>query len=405
MATTAGEQPAGGELFTRGGRDAPDTRGLSMVAKHLEKQQKEKEQRAMERLHLLLPALGPTVRAIALQECNWDEERALTMLRRFQVAKTDELSKLHKERRRHQLALQSGKPERRDKKGKKEKKRRREEGGSSGSDDSGSSSGSDSGSDSDSDSGSGSEYERARGKGGKRRRSRSRSASPKKGRKEKRSSKDKRRGSKEKKKKREKREKKDKKRRGSKEDKAKPKVGPVGLEYGKYGIIRETDMYSKRPEFQLWAIEVKKIDIEAMPRSEEKEMFKEFMEEFNTASFPHKKFYDLDMYEKQQAAKAAKKGGPKTSTERTVFDDETERKREFAAERARQQAERMKQAYEELKTTDKAKDMREQQMMRQKMELAYKTGDRATAEKLQKLLEPTDIAEIGKVKRAPATGT
>mgnify|MGYP001810483686 CR=1 FL=1 len=31
------------------------------------------------------------------------------------------------------------------------------------------------------------------------------------------------------------------------------------------------------------------------------------------------------------------------STERTVFDDETERKREFAAERARQQAERMKQ--------------------------------------------------------------
>jgi hypothetical protein len=55
------------------------------VAKHMEKQQKEKEARAMERLHLLLPALGPTVRAVALQECNWDEERALTMLRRFQV--------------------------------------------------------------------------------------------------------------------------------------------------------------------------------------------------------------------------------------------------------------------------------------------------------------------------------
>lgn len=37
------------------------------VAKHMEKQQKEKERRAMERLHLLLPALGPTVRAVALQ--------------------------------------------------------------------------------------------------------------------------------------------------------------------------------------------------------------------------------------------------------------------------------------------------------------------------------------------------
>lgn len=51
----------------------------------MEKQQKEKEARAMERLHLLLPALGPTVRAVALQQCNWDEEKALTMLRRFQV--------------------------------------------------------------------------------------------------------------------------------------------------------------------------------------------------------------------------------------------------------------------------------------------------------------------------------
>lgn len=34
-------------------------------------------------------------------------------------------------------------------------------------------------------------------------------------------------------------------------------TGPIGQEYGKYGIIRETDMYSKRPEFQLWAIEVR----------------------------------------------------------------------------------------------------------------------------------------------------
>jgi hypothetical protein len=45
-----------------------------------------------------------------------------------------------------------------------------------------------------------------------------------------------------------------------------------------------------------------------MPRSEEKEMFKDFMEEYNTASLPHKKYYDLEVYEKQQAAKAARKG-------------------------------------------------------------------------------------------------
>ncbi|PRW57929.1 RNA-binding 25 [Chlorella sorokiniana] len=411
-AGAAGAGPSGGELFTRGGPNVPDNRGQSMVAKHLEKQQKEKEARAMERLHLLLPALGPTVRAVALQQCNWDEERALTMLRRFQVAKVDELSKLHKERRKHQLALQTGRPEKRRSGKERDGKRKRRKGSGS---DSGSGSGSgseSSGSESSSggESESESEEERGRRKGGKRRRSRSRSRSKersgKRGRKEKRSSKDKKRGSKEKKKKREK-EKKAKKERREK-DKAKAKAGAIGQEYGKYGIIRETDMYSKRPEFQLWAIEVKNVDIEAMPRSEEKEMFKDFMEEYNTATLPHKKYYDLELHEKQQAAKAAKKGSRADADEgpeHFAFNDEEERKREIAAERARRQQERLKQAYQELQTTDKAKDMREQQLLRSQMELAYKTGDRKTAEKLAALLAPTDLADLSKPVRPPASGT
>ena len=39
------------------------------------------------------------------------------------------------------------------------------------------------------------------------------------------------------------------------------------------------------------------------------------------------------------------------------------------------------------------------------MELAYKTGDRKKAEKLAALLAPTDLADIGKPQRAPASGT
>lgn len=181
--------------------------------------------------------------------------------------------------------------------------------------------------------------------------------------------------------------------------------GVVGMEYGKYGLIRETDLYNKRPEFQLWAIDVKKIDIEAMPRSEEKEMFTDFMEEYNTASLPHKKYYNLELYEKQQAARAARKGITLVSQERTAFDDETERRKELAAERARQQAESLQRAYEELKTTDKAQDMREQQMLRAQMTLAYQTGDRAKAEKLAAVLKPVELADIGKNRRPAATGT
>ena len=32
------------------------------------------------------------------------------------------------------------------------------------------------------------------------------------------------------------------------------------------------------------------------------------MEDFNTGTLPHKKYYDLDAYERRRAAKAAKKG-------------------------------------------------------------------------------------------------
>ena len=49
--------------------------------------------------------------------------------------------------------------------------------------------------------------------------------------------------------------------------------------------------------------------------------------------------------------------------------------------------------------------MREQQLLRSQMELAYKTGDRKKAEKLAELLKPVDLAEIGKNKRPPAMGT
>jgi hypothetical protein len=49
--------------------------------------------------------------------------------------------------------------------------------------------------------------------------------------------------------------------------------------------------------------------------------------------------------------------------------------------------------------------MREQQLLRSQMELAYKTGDQAKARKLAALLEPVDIADIGKNKRPPAQGT
>lgn len=79
-------------------------------------------------------------------------------------------------------------------------------------------------------------------------------------------------------------------------------------QYGQYGIIREGDMSSKFSEFQQWAIDEKKADVEALPKWEEKELYLEFMEDYNTGTLPHRKYYDLDAYARQKALKSAKRG-------------------------------------------------------------------------------------------------
>ncbi|KAM2573545.1 hypothetical protein TB2_005603 [Malus domestica] len=66
------------------------------------------------------------------------------------------------------------------------------------------------------------------------------------------------------------------------------KVGAVMNSWGKYGIIRETDMWNKRPEFTAWLLEVKLVNLEHLANWEEKQMFKQFMEDHSTASFPLK---------------------------------------------------------------------------------------------------------------------
>ena len=40
--------------------------------------------------------------------------------------------------------------------------------------------------------------------------------------------------------------------------------GVIREGFGAHGILRETDMYSKRAEFQAWAIDVQKVDVEIM---------------------------------------------------------------------------------------------------------------------------------------------
>lgn len=307
----------------------PDARGQSMVAKHADKLQQEKEERAMAKLAALMPRLSKATHAVALQECGWDDELASAMLRQFESAKAQELGVLREKREEihRKLALSKEK-----KANKKEASQKRHKSISESSEDD-----------------------------RRRRRSRRSKRSHHRDRKDKRRDRD----------------------RGDESRKSKS-----SSRYGRYGILRETDYDAKRPEFTLWALQVKGKDVESMSRFEEKDLFHTFMEDYNTATLPHKKYYDLEAYEKRRAADSGRYGD--VSTERVMFNDEAERKREIAEERQRQHAERLREAYMEMQTTGKAADMRAQELLRARMSLAYRTGNQEEAQRLAERLKPDD---------------
>ncbi|KAF9281800.1 hypothetical protein BGZ68_006428 [Mortierella alpina] len=73
-------------------------------------------------------------------------------------------------------------------------------------------------------------------------------------------------------------------------------------EYGTHGILTASDMWNKENEFQAWLIEVKGMNPETIPQTKMKEHFLGFMEDYNTVTMPHEKFYNLTQWEDRQRA-------------------------------------------------------------------------------------------------------
>ncbi|KAL5730300.1 hypothetical protein ACHQM5_003139 [Ranunculus cassubicifolius] len=195
--------------------------------------------------------------------------------------------------------------------------------------------------------------------------------------------------------KRRKRKEKEKKRKGGKDVKEKKKKkdkskGAVTNSWGKYGIIREQDMWNKRPEFTAWLLEVKKVNLESLPNWEEKQMFKEFMEDHNTATFPSKKYYNLDSYHRLKVEKQMKKGIKVPQTERTIFNDEEQRRQEMMAVREKQKEEQV-EALKRSMQSGMAQAMKEQAQLREEMAYLFKIGKFEAAAAIQRRLDP-DVA-------------
>ncbi|KAL0955623.1 hypothetical protein HGRIS_001856 [Hohenbuehelia grisea] len=89
-----------------------------------------------------------------------------------------------------------------------------------------------------------------------------------------------------------------------KEKKAKKakKKGGEKPHWGKYGIITETDIFTKGPEFHTWLVEERKINPETISKDQSKKEFSRFVEDFNTATLPHEKYYNMEAYDRRMAA-------------------------------------------------------------------------------------------------------
>ena len=142
------------------------------------------------------------------------------------------------------------------------------------------------------------------------------------------------------------------------------------------------------------------------------------MEDFNTSTFPHEKFFDLEAWDKKEYKRKIKakmkkqvrssfpphhhdmlsfcsrsdfRGVYMTSIAlqgrgKTTFNDEEERRFE---EKIRQKKNALNQAFAEINsmTREKAQAMQEQQMLMKQREMAWKAGNTAEYERLSKLVE------------------
>ncbi|KAK8940881.1 hypothetical protein KSP39_PZI009864 [Platanthera zijinensis] len=238
----------------------------------------------------------------------------------------------------------------------------------------------------DSDSDSESESEERRRKRKERRRKEREHDKERRRRKEKERERRRKREKEERRRKKEKRKEKEKKK-----NKDRSTKGAVTNSWGKFGVIKETDMWNKRPEFTAWLAEVRQVNLETLPNWEEKQMFKQFMEDHNTATFPSKKYYGLDAYYRHKMDKALKKGIKNAlATERTNFNDEEQRRQELLVERERQKEEKVELLKRSMQS-GMAQAMKDQARLREEMAYQYRLGNSEAAAAIQKRLDP-DVA-------------
>ncbi|CAD8139359.1 unnamed protein product [Paramecium pentaurelia] len=217
------------------------------------------------------------------------------------------------------------------------------------------------------------------------------------------SSKEKKKDKKEKKEKKEKKDKKEKKEKHIKKEKKQKndaiKKKPKKNQWGKYGTISNTDMYLKREEFLMWLSDVKMLNVEAITPQEEKKYFEEYVECYNTATFPSQKFYNFKAwFEKEQLKEKIQQA----ELEMQTFDDEKEKQKEYQEQKELIKKQKLQREYQHLHEFQNiAQDMQKQKQIQDLVRHYNSMGNHEVAMRYYKQLNPIHTIDAPQMQQQP----
>jgi hypothetical protein len=153
--------------------------------------------------------------------------------------------------------------------------------------------------------------------------------------------------------------------------------------FGKYGVVKLADMPKKERSFNIWMEQVKGVPAFSGPKWELQNYFKEYMEDFNTATLPHMKYYDYDKWEMEEYQK--QKAGQE---EGTLAQQDEARHYQEMRDRAKTKHEEDLAMVKSMMSKEKVDEMKHKAQMQSEMAHAFKMGDQETFQKLKRRLEP-----------------
>lgn len=202
--------------------------------------------------------------------------------------------------------------------------------------------------------------------------------------------------SKKKKEKKEKKEKKSKKHKKKHKRERHESLAVNQQEYGKYGIIKDQDFFKYQREFEIYMSEIKHIpNVLSLSKREVMEHFQSYAEDFNTATMPNAKYYNLEKWEMEEYKRNKPSSSSSNSNkEYNARDDEEQRRVEIKRKREEEEARALQSALNRMGADkEKREGLRLQEALKAQLQMAYRMGNQGEVKRIEALLMPVHDKE------------